>query len=84
MTMQINKRRHGLPFGVGCDGCRRTACALATAPARITSIDRESNLQNSNDLDRTSRGVGCMGVFGGSSGIYVLVRIENALYQPLK
>src|SRR6266545_6216447 len=36
--------------------CGPTACALAAAPARATSISRESVLQKTNDLARTGRG----------------------------
>jgi len=37
---------------------------ISRAPARITLIDRENILQKTDDLERTGRGVGCMGGLG--------------------
>src|SRR5262245_46678859 len=44
----------------------RNGLPISRAPARATLIDWESSFQNSNDLERTGRGVGCMGVLDGA------------------
>src|SRR6266508_4790388 len=45
----------GSQVTLGVDGCHPT-CASAAAPARITSIDRESVRQKPPDLERPGRG----------------------------
>ena len=55
MLMQRWKPPNGLP--------------ISRAPARATVIDRETNFQKTPDLDRPSRGVGCMGGLGGGSSV---------------
>src|SRR6266511_4290132 len=45
-----------LNLGTDVNGCRRTACALAAAPASTASISRESDFQKPPDLERHGRG----------------------------
>jgi len=58
-------------FGTGFDGTPPNGLRISRAPARVTLIDWESNLQKTPDLDRPSRGVGWMRLLGGNrAGLY--------------
>jgi hypothetical protein len=47
---------------------RPNGLPISRAPARITSLDRENGFQKTPDLERPSRGVGCMGVLARRLG----------------
>jgi len=57
-------------------GCtmRPNGLPISRAPARATLIDQESIPQKTLDLDRTGRGVGCMGGLAGGFAVGISAR----------